>query len=92
MESTFARVEKYCSNQLIAYSKCVGSESFSTECLEKRRALTKCAHENVDSLRLAKEKCAPFIKKYQDCHDANLADSSKCSGFLQELYDCHGTI
>ncbi|RKO89350.1 hypothetical protein BDK51DRAFT_16084 [Blyttiomyces helicus] len=91
MESTLDEVAKHCHVQLSLYTRCVeeNAGNWEANCLLLKRALTKCAEENVTSLREVKQRCAEPIAAYQRCLADNTSDPSKCTAALKTLYECH---
>ncbi|KAI8587253.1 hypothetical protein BDZ88DRAFT_426270 [Geranomyces variabilis] len=94
MESTLDEVAKHCHIPLLFYTQCVekNPQNWETACQKEKEAVTHCAEENVQSLRLVKKHCAAQISAYQQCLNANTSNPSACVGALKELYGCHAAV
>ncbi|RUS20833.1 hypothetical protein BC937DRAFT_94282 [Endogone sp. FLAS-F59071] len=90
MDDTLAEVVKHCALQLDMYQRCVESypNDWDKQCLQQRRALTKCSDENVGVLRFVKERCSSQVTAYDLCLGANAAEPEKCIDALRQLYLC----
>ncbi|KND02437.1 uncharacterized protein SPPG_02902 [Spizellomyces punctatus DAOM BR117] len=94
MESALEEVAKHCHVQLMFYTQCVEKNptNWETVCAKEKNAVTKCAEENVESLRQVKRRCADQIKTYQKCLEDNPSEPSTCVNALRALYECHNAV
>ncbi|KAI9097190.1 hypothetical protein DFS34DRAFT_650001 [Phlyctochytrium arcticum] len=94
MESTLSEVAKHCHVQMMYYTQCVEKNptNWESTCQSEKLAVTKCAEENVASLREVKRKCGPMIKTYQACLEKNTENPSVCVDALRGLYECHNSV
>ncbi|KAJ3020180.1 hypothetical protein HKX48_001180 [Thoreauomyces humboldtii] len=94
MEDALDEINKHCHVQLLFYSQCVekNPSDWQTVCKEQKNAVTACAEENVESLRLVKQHCATQISAYNQCLSVNTENPRACVGALKELYGCHNAV
>ncbi|KAI9345571.1 hypothetical protein BDR26DRAFT_818151 [Obelidium mucronatum] len=91
METVLNLVEKHCGNDLKAYGDCIDKHQpdFEAPCQQLKLSLTKCAEDNVESVRSVKQKCAVQISSYEACVQTNPADTHlKCADAVKQLYAC----
>ncbi|KAI9015096.1 hypothetical protein BC832DRAFT_528262 [Gaertneriomyces semiglobifer] len=94
MESSMEEIGKHCHMQLMFFTQCFekNPNDWESVCAKEKAAVTKCAEENVTSLRLVKQRCASEITTYQTCLQENPTNPTACSGTLKQLYDCHNAV
>ncbi|KAK9765446.1 hypothetical protein K7432_006229 [Basidiobolus ranarum] len=90
MDHTLEEVVKHCGLQLEMYQRCVESNpsNWESTCFKQKQALTKCSEENVEALRVVKQKCTPIITMYETCLKNHQQEPEKCLDSLKELYEC----
>ncbi|KAJ2547894.1 hypothetical protein GGH95_006540, partial [Coemansia sp. RSA 1836] len=54
MDQTLDEVNKHCGEQVQAYASCVDqhSDTWKTDCLDLRKALTECSDKNVTLMKM----------------------------------------
>ncbi|KAI8907002.1 hypothetical protein DFJ77DRAFT_493640 [Powellomyces hirtus] len=94
MEAALDEVAKHCNVQLLFYTQCVekNPQNWEAACKKEKEAVTICAEENVESLRMVKKHCASQIAAYNACLQANVANPSACVTALKDLYGCHNAV
>ncbi|KAJ2078111.1 hypothetical protein H4R24_004702 [Coemansia sp. RSA 988] len=90
MDQTLDEVNRHCGNQVQAYASCVDSheDTWRTDCVELRKALTKCTDDNVTLMKMVRLSCQPMIDRYQSCLEKNDKDPTVCVDALRNLYQC----
>ncbi|KAJ2501979.1 hypothetical protein GGH96_001505 [Coemansia sp. RSA 1972] len=90
MDQTLDEVNKHCADQVHAYATCVDSNehTWKVDCVDLRKALTKCSDENVTLMKMVRLSCQPVIDRYQECLRKNEKDPSVCVDSLRDLYQC----
>ncbi|KAJ2460586.1 hypothetical protein GGF42_000746 [Coemansia sp. RSA 2424] len=94
MDQTLDEVNKHCGEQVQAYASCVDrhGDTWKTDCLDLRKALTECSDKNVTLMKMVRLSCQPVIDKYQDCLNRNPQSPQVCVDALRDLYECTESV
>ncbi|KAJ1956554.1 hypothetical protein DL89DRAFT_265926 [Linderina pennispora] len=94
MDQTLDEVNKHCGEHVQAYASCVDGheQTWKVDCLELRKALTKCTDENVTLMKMVRMSCQPTIDKYQACLNKNSDNPAVCIDSLRDLYECTESV
>ncbi|KAJ2877572.1 hypothetical protein GGI21_000407 [Coemansia aciculifera] len=94
MDQTLDEVNKHCGEQVQAYASCVEShgDSWKTDCLDLRKALTECSDKNVTLMKMVRLSCQPVIDRYQECLNRNAQSPQVCIDALRDLYECTESV
>ncbi|KAJ2824472.1 hypothetical protein FBU31_003984 [Coemansia sp. 'formosensis'] len=94
MDQTLDEVNKHCGEHVQAYASCVDShgDTWKTDCLDLRKALTECSDKNVTLMKMVRLSCQPVIDKYQECLSRNSQTPQVCVDALRDLYECTESV
>ncbi|KAJ2489616.1 hypothetical protein IWW37_003828 [Coemansia sp. RSA 2050] len=94
MDQTLDEVNRHCGEHVQAYASCVDShgETWRTDCLGLRKALTECSDKNVTLMKMVRLSCQPAIDRYQECLSKNSQAPHVCIDALRDLYECTESV